>query len=268
MIDPDAPLDVLTAVTRDDDTRFTAEIPDRWQQGRGCFGGLVLATITRAASEAVADPSRSLRTLTAELIGPATPGPAAIAVEILRAGSGVTTVAARLVQAGEVCAHAVLALGKPRAPHHSLELAPPALPPWSEVPVAPLTPPVAPVFTSHVEFRPTGGVPFSGRPSPETTGYVRFRRPGARRGDEFLVAMADCWWPAMLAAETTFRPAATLTFAYEAVGDLAGEDPDAPLAYRGRVLAAREGYAVETRELWTATGRLLVLNQQTFVVMK
>ncbi len=268
MIDPDAPLDTLTAVTRTSDTTFSVELPDRWQQGRGTFGGLVLATLTRAVTEAVADPSRTLRTLTAELIGPALPGPASISIEVLRAGSGVTTVAARLVQGGEVCAHAVLALGKPRAPHASLELRPPALPAWTDVPVAPLVPPLSPVFTQHVEFRCAGGIPFSGVADPETVGYVRFHRPGTRRGDEFLVAMADCWWPAMLAAETRPRPAATLTFAFEALGDLSGEDPAAPLAYRGRVLAARDGYAVETRELWTPSGRLVALNQQTFVVIK
>lgn len=258
---------MLTAPVRAGDG-FTIDVPDRWQQGRGAFGGLVLAMLTRAVEETVADPARRLRTITAELIGPARPGPATIAVEILRAGSGVTTAAARLVQDGAIAAHAVIAMGKPRAPHHALELVPPALPPWQDVPVMPMRPPLAPVFTQHVEFRCTGPTPFAGVAVAETTGWVRLLRPGARRGDDFVVAMADCWWPAMLSAETAPRPAATLTFALETLGDLGDADRDAPLAYRGRVLGARDGYAVESRELWTAGGALIALNQQTFVVMK
>jgi len=266
VIDPDATFEELTRSVREADGAFAVEVPDRWQQGRGAFGGLVLATMARAVEAVVADPTRTLRTLTAELVGPAKPGPARVVVEVLRAGSGVTTAAARLVQDGEVCAHAVVAMGKPRGAYDALALEAPVLPGWEEMPVMHLGPPMAPVFTQHVEFRCAGPLPFSGVAVAETSGWVRLRRPGGRRGGEYVVAMADSWWPAMLSAETAPRPAATLTFALEVVGEV--EPGEAPLAYRGRMLAGREGYAVESRELWTAGGKLVALNQQTFVVMK
>jgi acyl-CoA thioesterase len=249
---------------------LTADIPDGWQQGRGTFGGLVLALLTRAAETAIDDPERTLRSLAGEIVGPVQPGPAALAVEVLRAGTNVTTVAARLRQGDEVLAHAVGAFGKDRGTFTAAPtLPPPSPPPWRSLAVAPIVPPTAPVFARHVEFRLAGALPFSGAPvSAETGGWVRFRRPGRARDAAWLVAMIDTWWPAMLPAETAPRPVATLTFAFARIGDAAGLDPDAPLYYRARVLAGAGGYAVEARELWGEDGRLLALNQQTIVVVK
>lgn len=44
--------------------------------------------------------------------------------------------------------------------------------------------------------------------------------------------------------------------------------PDAPLKYRAYCRSVREGFLVEHRELWGIDGRLVALNQQTFVVIK
>jgi acyl-CoA thioesterase len=250
--------------------RFTAEIPDGWQQGRGTFGGLVLGVLARAGEQTVADPDRSLRALAGEIVGPVQAGRVDITVEILRAGSGVTTISARLLQGGEVQAHATAAFGKARA---TFSQAPaidrvPRIEGWRELPVAPIGPPMAPVFTQHVEYRVVGPPPFSGAPAGSAAeGWVRLRAPGRRRDDAFGIAMIDCWWPAMLQSETQPKAAATLTFAYERCSDLRGLDPEAPFYYRGRILTGADGYAVESRQLWGHDGRLVALNQQTFVLM-
>ncbi len=262
-------LDLLTTPAQTAPGAFTIDVPDGWQQGRGAFGGLVLAMLARAAEATVADPERTLRTLTGELVGPVQPGRADLTVEILRAGTGVTTAAVRLAQGGEVQAHAVVAFGRARGAY---EVAPQRAPfdprPWREVDVVPLGPPLAPVFVQHMEMRPLGPPPFSGHGSAVTAGWVRPRVPGARRDPAYAIAMVDAWWPAMLTTATTPRPIATLTFAFAMVGELDGLDPDAPLFYRGAISAGRAGYAVEQRELWGEDGRLLALNQQTFVVMR
>ena len=52
------------------------------------------------------------------------------------------------------------------------------------------------------------------------------------------------------------------------VGDAAAGDPDAPLLYRGTVPVCGDGYFLETRELWSADGRLLALNHQTFAIIR
>ena len=50
--------------------------------------------------------------------------------------------------------------------------------------------------------------------------------------------------------------------------EVAGVDPAAPWFHRARLAAATDGYVVEFRELWSHTGKLLALNQQTFVIIK
>lgn len=268
--------DALTTARPLGDGRFAIDIPDGWQQGRGAFGGFVLAILTRASEQVVADPDRPLRSLTAEIVGPAQPGPSEVRVEILRAGTGVTTVAARLVQGGEVQAHVVGAFGKTRPTFRApVALAPPpelAGPSWRDIAPPPFFgPPMAPTFAQHVEFRVTGPLPFSGAPADgvaRTGGWVRLREPGTARDAAYTAAMIDTWWPAMLGTEKAPRAMATLTFALERVSDLHGLDPEAPLFYRGTILAGGGGYAIEQRELWGEDGRLVALNQQTLVIMK
>ena len=258
--------DPLTRPTRVDDRRFTVDVPAGWEQGRGAFGGMVVAILARAAEAAVADPGRTLRSLTAELVGPLLPGPADVAVEILRAGSGLTAVAARAVQAGEVQAHAVAAFGRPRAAYERApSIAPPAMPPWREVAPAPVGPPHAPTFTQHVEYRPVAAPRVAG--APVTGGWIRLRDPGAARDAIHTAALIDGWWPALDDGVPT-RPLATFAYSFQAVAGTAGLDPDAPLFYRGRILAGGDGYAVELRELWGEDGRLVALNQQTIVVIR
>ena len=43
---------------------------------------------------------------------------------------------------------------------------------------------------------------------------------------------------------------------------------DEPILHRGRVLSGRNGYVAESRELWSADGRLLAHNQQTVVIIR
>ena len=264
--------DRISAVTPVGAGRFSVEVPDGWQQGRGAFGGLVLALLTRAAEAVVADAGRPLRALSGEIVGPVQPGPAAIAVEVLRAGTGVTAVAARLEQDGAVQAHAVVACGKARATYAAAPGLPaPSPPPWRSIEPAPVGPPLAPVFTQHLEFRVTGPLPFSGARAAgdeRAEGWVRLRRPGEARDAALAVALIDSFWPALLASAPAPRPVATLTFGFQLVTPLAGLDPDAPLFYRARMLAGGDGYGSEMRELWSEDGRLVALNQQTIVVMR
>lgn len=268
-------LQSLTTPARLDDTRFQAEIPDGWQQGRGAFGGLILANLVRALSAFDAAPvtaegsQRRLRSLTAEICGPVLVGPAPIRVERLRTGSGVSTLAARIEGGGEVLAHAVGVFAKKRSDDTDFCHVPaPAMPPWRDVPVIDMAPPMAPVFTPHFEFRAIPPPPYSGSADAVASGWIRPRDPGPARDAAYITACMDAYWPAVLARLSAFRPMATIAFTLELIGDLDGLDPDAPLFYTARGHAARDGYAVETRELWGEDGRLVARNHQTFAVIK
>jgi len=260
-IDPLLPLDELLA-----SSSTVLAVPDTWQQGRGAFGGFVTGAMVRALEASA--PDRPLRSLTAELCGPLVAGEADVAIEVLRAGNAVTTSAIRFVQHGEVQAHGVGVLGKERTRAHDRAVdRAPVLPTWRDVPVAPLGgPSFAPSFAQHFEMRIVRGVPFAGAADAVIEGWVRPLRPGKRRDAAYLAACIDCYYPTLFVIEKAPRPMATIAFTFQPF-PFAG-DPDAPLAYRARLVAADAGYAVEFRELWSAGGQLLALNQQTFAVIK
>jgi hypothetical protein len=263
-------LSTVTTPTRTGPDLFQIDVPDGWQQGRGSFGGLVLANLVRAIEAGDDGPGeRPLRALTATLCGPVEPGISTIRVERLRAGTGVSTVAARLERGGEVLATAVGVLGKRRTDDVDFcDLPRPTMPPWREVPVTVLPVPPAPVFSRFFEFRSLSAPPFSGATDPVVNGWVRPRDPGPARGAAYVTALADAWWPTLLVQARRPRPVATISFTLELFEGLDGLDPEAPLFHTARAAAGRGGYVVEMRELRGEDGRLVALNQQTFAVIK
>jgi hypothetical protein len=264
---PETPLDELLAATPRGDGRYDVELPEGWHQGRGIFGGLVTGLMVRTFEHFRSE--RPLRSLTAELCGPAQAGPATLELTALRDGSTVSTVTARLVQGGEVQAHGVGVLGGDRAtaPDRVFGTAP-TLTDWRTLEPIPVAPPFGPEFARQWDFRADTLLPFSGQATAATEGWIRPRHPGARRDAAFLATCADAWWPSLFSVDEAPRPMATIAFTFQPVGDFAGLDPAAPLAYRARAEVVRHGYVVELRELWGEDGRLLALNQQTFCVIK
>lgn len=250
--------------------RYVIDVPDTWQQGRGAFGGLVLAMLVRAIRSHEPDPERALRSLTAALTGPVLPGGAEICVDVLRNGSGVSTLSAQLVQADEVLAHVVAILGRARVRDRDrMLLSPPMIVPWQSVPVAPIRAPIAPVFTQYCEFRPIAGLPYSGQSgNPDVQGWARFVGLGPEWEEADVVATADMYWPALLLTEPAPRPMATVAFSLQLLQSPQQLPPASPLFYRGHTLAARDGYVVEQRELWSEDGTLVALNEQTLALVK
>ncbi len=248
---------------------YGVTIPNGWQQGRGAFGGLVIGGLVRALEASEPEPERQLRSLTAELCGPVVPGPAQITVEVLRRGSGLTTLAARLTQGAEVLAHAVGMLGRTRGePSRRNYLPMPVLRPWQAVPVTQVQPPLGPPFARFMEMRNTGPAPFSGGTEPFVSGWVRPLEPGVGRGAAYLAACVDAWWPASFSIWSEPRPIGTIAFTLEITGTFEGLDPDAPLFHQARIVAEHDGYLVEMRELWGEDGRLMALNQQTIAIIR
>lgn len=264
---PDAPLDQLMSSQPQGGGRYVAHVPDGWQQGRGAFGGLVLGILARAMETELGTPDRSLRSMTGELCGPTLPGPVEVRVETLRTTSNVSTMAVRLVQSGEVQAHAVGVFARPRGEQDTRSsLSAPSLRSWREMPPLPMDPPFAPTFAQFWEFRSDGPLPFSGAPEPLTAGWIRPRVSG-RRDAAWVVACADAWWPALFTTALAPRPVGTIAYSLQLVSGL-DDLPDAPLAHFARDLGRHQGYAAEHRELWTEDGRLLALNQQTFAIIR
>src|SRR3954471_18811813 len=192
--------------------RHELHVPGGWRQGRGAYGGLVVASLIRAVEERTGDPARRVRSVTAQLPAPVVEGPSEIAVEMLRTGSSVTTVRAHLAQAGEIKTHLVAVLAATRrgaGPLAWQDHALPKAPSWRSVdPVAigPTQPSfMAPEFTQHFEYRVVEGLPLSGGTA-RTIGWIRPRTPGGLRDAAHIAAVMDAWWPAALVRFDKVRP--------------------------------------------------------------
>ena len=250
-------------------------VPPGWAQGRGAWGGLGVGMAVRTAEHADRllaqdGDARLVREVSVDMLGPVPVGESLVREEPLRIGSG--TSAWRVVVGTEpdVLVSASVVLGRARGGDQPTmldeRLAPPASPPWPDVAAVPLAPPLAPDFTERLEFRPLTGLPYQGRVE-DVVCWVRLPEP-----EPFDAALAlglvDALWPATLVTLSEPRPMATLTFAASLLVDPATIDPAQPLLHRGRLVSRREGYATETRELWTPDGRLAVFNTQVMVVIK
>ncbi len=263
-------LSLVTRVARRTDGRFTLEVAAGWEQGRGAFGGLVVGAMARAAIACEPDEARTLRAVSAELVGPVQPGHAELVVETLRRGNGVTALDVRLLQRAqgggelEVQARATFTLAKTRVTDRELAARePPLMPAFSTTTQAPIEPPLGPTFAQHFDFRPTGPLPFSGGSEPLVEGWIRAKKASSWGPPEWL-ALVDCYWPALLAIETGPRPAVTLTYTAHVVA----EAPAGPLYYRARTIAGHDGFVSELRELYAPDGTLVVSNPQVIAIVK
>jgi hypothetical protein len=276
----------LSALVRptvtDEPLRFTLDVPDGLQQGRGAWGGVVTGAMVSAAQQVDPRPEMAVRTLSAQLVAPVLVGRLHLAVEVLRRGSATNTLAVRgLDEDGGLLAHGVVVLGSartgeamPDGPSWLGVVAPAELAAGPEaVPEVPVGPPLAPDFTTHLEMRPISGIPYEGGDNDETLGWVRPRGRVERLDASVVTALADAWWVSVMARMDRPRPAATVGFTLDLPSDPAALPRDAaggiePLFHRGRSVAAREGFTVEVRELWTRTGTLVSWNTQTVAVIK
>lgn len=260
----------VTTPIRTGDRTFEASIPSGWEQGRGAYGGLVMALLVRAIETTARAPDRTLRALTAELPGPTEAGAARIEVDSLRAGSGVSTLSARLVQGGEVRAHAVAVLGRTRSTDLEWnELDTPSPKPWRDVPVMQMPPSaLTPVFTQHFEYRTEGPYPFTQQRGAVAGGWVRPKQPVARADSAYVVALSDAWWPSAFTRMQSIRAIGTVAYALGHIGSLDGLAPAEPLYHRGFTTVASAGFVLEQRELWRPTGELVAVHQQTLAVIR
>lgn len=249
---------------------FGWTVPDTWQQGRGAWGGLPIGAMVRAVTLTEPDPTRTIRTVSLQLVAPALVGSHVVRVTPTRIGSGVSTWDVRVADdAGGTVAIGSIITAAPRASSADRDerawsaVTATAAPDWRDVPVVP-TPPPFPRFTQHLDFRVVSGIPLSGA-RPETTGWIDYRVPTARTNAS-VIALVDAWYTVTIVAMTDLLPISTVNFTASLLVDPATLDPDEPLLHHGLISAAHGGFASEQRRLWTQDGRLVVDNLQTLVV--
>ncbi len=179
--------------THEEGERWRMAMPSGWMQGRSVFGGLTAASSAALARRVVPEMSRSLRTLSIQLLAPVVPGPLVGLVRVLREGRNVTFVEVRLLQGErEVAVSSAVftrALGTtlvaPSAPA-------PVTPAPDTLRDLPYIPGVIPEFTQNVQMRwASGRPPFSGGEVAAYTGLFRYRD---RLADvEGVLGLLDTW---------------------------------------------------------------------------
>lgn len=259
--------DVLTA-KRVDETTDALDVAAGFGQGKATFGGLVIGACVRSMTSRVNDPSRRLRSVTAQLVGAPAPGPAVIRMRLLRATMSVATWSADLEQDGRVMTHVVgvFAANRPVDLEWNT-LSAPKTPHWKDVERLDTDNPFAPEFTKNFEFRSVGPLPFSGSKE-MPLGFIRPAAPSKIRDAGYVTCLIDAWWLSAFARFDELRPAATLTYSAELFSPIDDLDPEAPLLHVGDAIAAKDGYSIESRRLFGIDGRLVSTNTQLVAIIK
>ncbi|MDL4777382.1 MULTISPECIES: thioesterase family protein [Thermomonosporaceae] len=99
------------AGTGADGHEFDAALDEQWSVGGKLHGGYLLAVLGRAAARASGVAHPHLTAIGGAFVEPPAPGPAVVAVEVLRAGRGTTQLRARLSQDGRPCVEALITQG-------------------------------------------------------------------------------------------------------------------------------------------------------------
>jgi hypothetical protein len=242
---------------------FSLQFPEGFMQGRAMFGGLVTGALVNAFEQAT--PGRPLRSLTASLCGPVQAGAAQLHLEVLREGSGMTTSTLKLTQHEQVLAHGTAVMGAERiVDRNYVNLEAPKLTQSALLEPLPVEPPMAPEYAKNFIFKTDCHLPFSEETSGHALGWIEPRVVPQFFDNAFLCYCVDAWWPAAFARESIPRPMATVAFTFEPFSI----PKQLPMLYRSRVVASTGGFTVELRELWSADGTLLALNQQTIAYIK
>lgn len=261
--------------SQSDGAAWRFDMPEGWMQGRSVFGGLSVAAAAGLASRHV-DPSRSLRTLSAQLMRPVTAGPVDGSFRVVREGKSTTFTEVRLMQQGVETAIVSLIFTRPR--DEALVIAPTprwqgpdpeSLDSFSDAP-GPMTSPAAsaktrlpPEFVQHIAMRwASGGPPFSGASEARFTGYCRFRQPA---GDvEGILGLLDAWpCPSLSVLETpTFGSTVTWTAHILAIPD----DFDGWFPFSYDTVAGAGGFHTAVGRLHAPDGQLIGWTEQLVAI--
>ena len=258
---------LATSLVQLDPGRYRAETDASWQQGRGVFGGLLLALVVRAS--AAHGPSHRLRSLSMEFVAPVRSGHLIIEVQSERSGLLVARQSVRLLQDDKLVGLAVLSLAKARSVAEDFQsVTMPTISPISEIPALPFAPPM-PAFTQHFRYHHgLGGVPGFGQASTQTGGWLRAPDVHSVGDTALIAAMLDAWFPAWLCRMGRLAQMATVSFNAHFMAPWGAKAGNSPVLIENTSDMAQEGYATERNELWSADGRLLARSQQLVALLE
>jgi acyl-CoA thioesterase len=250
---------------------FTADIAPGWRAGRGPHGGYLAAMLLRALIETVDDPSRTPRSLTVHYTRAPEPGPIEIVTTIERQGRSLSTLSARMQQAGKVTALALAAFSVPWDAPAANELPMPELaPPDAERRSTPKLFKGAPEFTHQLVMQPrVGAVPFAGSGAPmRIGGWIGL--PEERPVDAPALALfCDAWFPPSFIAldSPAISPTVDLTIHFRQAISECDCDPAALCLSVFDTRLLHDGLFEEDGVIWAADGTVLAQSRQLGIIM-
>ena len=236
---------------------FTARLDPRWCIGDKLNGGYLLAVLAGAAT-AVAGPDHPHpEAVSAHFVAAPEPGPAEVAVRLLRRGRAASQLQATLSAGGRRCVEALVPCGRlvPATPPYWSGVPRPDVPPEPDcVPVPPHPTVPVPLFdTIGVRLTPDSAGFATGRPAGrgEITGYVRI--PPDRPGPAALLVALDALPPATfdLGLVTSWVPTLDLTAYLRAL------PAPGPLLVQQRARLVSTDRVDEQCDVWDSTGTLV-----------
>ena len=258
-----------TAVTKTAPGVYETDISERWWVVRGPHGGYLASILLRALIDTIDDPERHPRSLTVHYAAPPAAGAARVETEIVRGGSSLTTLSARLVQSDETVAVALAAFSKPWGGFDYTDaVMPESLPPDQGFPIHNVD--TVPEFVRRFHMMATmGEPPMSGASEARLGGWIRIADPVI--ADAVVVAtLMDAWMPVVfpVATEPIVAPTIDLTIHFRAPLPHPGAQPDDH--YLGVFWShlARDGFFEEDGELWSKDGVLLAQSRQLALTLK
>jgi acyl-CoA thioesterase len=250
---------------------FTANIATGWRAGRGPHGGYLAAILLRALTAAMDDPARTPRSLTIHYASAPDPGPIEIRVTVERQGRSLSTLSARMEQAGRVTALALAAFSVAWEAPEANELPMPDLPgPDAERRSTPKLFKGAPEFTRQLVMQPrTGAVPFAGSGAPmRIGGWIGLPEP--RPVDALALALfCDAWFPPSFIAldAPAISPTVDLTIHFRQAISECDCDPAALCLGVFDTRLLHDGLFEEDGVIWAADGTVLAQSRQLGIIM-
>jgi acyl-CoA thioesterase len=250
---------------------FSANIASGWRAGRGPHGGYLAAIMLRALTAAVNDPARTPRSLTIHYASAAEPGPMEIRTTVEREGRSLSTLSARMEQAGRVTALALAAFSVPWEASGANELPMPELgPPDAERRSTPKLFKGAPEFTRQLVMQPrVGAIPFAGSGAPmRIGGWIGL--PEARPVDAPALALfCDAWFPPSFIAldAPAISPTVDLTIHFRQSISECDCDPAALCLSVFDTRLLHDGLFEEDGVIWAADGTVLAQSRQLGIIM-
>ncbi len=260
--DRQTPFENAVAVKALGQGRYQAAVDGGWDGPAAPNGGVLAATMVRAAQVELGPDAPAVRTISVQFLEAPSHGPVEVYVEILRAGRRVAVCDVRMREGAVVVAQMTLVCSAPRPQEISLSGEPPRAPRLQSVAKVDLgCVPGTPRLFRQVEIRPAFGAPiFSGAEDAVTGGWLSLRDDAAPLDAARLCALCDLWWPAIFGTLSSPTGVPTLQLTVY----LRSSEPDVhgPVLARFESRHVQEGQIEEHGELWSGDGKLLAESHQ------